>query len=59
MVFSAGLSIPEFQRQVATPNVPKFTAALVALVDKNVDEELKVSVKILRKRWISHVIYRF
>lgn len=42
-IFSSGLAIPEFQRQVATPNVPKFTAALLILVDKNADEELKVS----------------
>lgn len=53
IIFSAGTGIPEFQRQVATPNVPKFTAALLGLFDKHNDEKLKVrdsSIKI-------HVVY--
>ncbi|KAI0320268.1 rRNA processing/ribosome biogenesis-domain-containing protein [Amylostereum chailletii] len=30
-IFSAATDIPEFQRQLATPNVPKFSLALIAL----------------------------
>lgn len=41
-IFSAATEIPEFQRQVATPNVPKFSQALLQLVEKDVDRELTV-----------------
>ncbi|KAF9464353.1 rRNA processing/ribosome biogenesis-domain-containing protein [Collybia nuda] len=44
ILFSASSGLPEFQRQVATPNIPKFTTALIALIDKNVDEELKILI---------------
>ena len=42
IVFSNATDIPEFQRQVSTPNVPKFTAALILFLEKDVDLELKV-----------------
>lgn len=42
MVFSNATDIPEFQRQVSTPNVPKLTAALVLFLEKDADLELKV-----------------
>lgn len=42
VIFSAASGAPEFQRQVATPNVPKFTAAIITLADKNQNEELRV-----------------
>ncbi|KAJ7180313.1 rRNA processing/ribosome biogenesis-domain-containing protein [Mycena crocata] len=37
VIFSAATDVPEFQRQVATPNVAKFTAALIPLAEKHVD----------------------
>jgi hypothetical protein len=43
VIFSAATDVPEFQRQVATPNVSKFTAALIPLAEKHIDTELKVS----------------
>jgi len=36
------MDVPEFQRQVATPNVQKFTTALIGLAEKHVDLEFKV-----------------
>jgi len=44
LICIAGLGTPEFQRQVVTPNVPKFTAAIVGLAEKHHDEELKVLI---------------
>jgi hypothetical protein len=38
-IFLVATDMPEFQRQVATPNVPKFTQALVQLLDAGVDAE--------------------
>lgn len=46
-VFAEATHFPEFQRQIATPNVPKFSAALVSLAERNEDEEVQVS-RILR-----------
>ncbi|KAJ7129455.1 rRNA processing/ribosome biogenesis-domain-containing protein [Mycena epipterygia] len=44
VIFSAATDVPEFQRQVATPNVSKFTAALIPLAEKHVDIELKTLI---------------
>ncbi|KAJ7721169.1 rRNA processing/ribosome biogenesis-domain-containing protein [Mycena maculata] len=44
VIFSAATDVPEFQRQVATPNVSKFTAALIPLAEKHVDVELKILI---------------
>lgn len=41
-IFTSATDVPEFQRQLATPNVPKFSAALISLADKQHDRELKV-----------------
>lgn len=41
-VFAEAVNFPEFQRHVATPNVPKFSLALIQLSEKNEDEELQV-----------------
>lgn len=43
LVFSAAVDIPEFQRQLATPNVPKFSLAVLALAEKHHDRELQVA----------------
>ncbi|KAG6903450.1 hypothetical protein C0995_005473 [Termitomyces sp. Mi166 len=43
-IFSAGIGTPEYQRQVATPNIPKFTAAIIAIAEKNGDEEIRVLI---------------
>lgn len=42
-IFSSATDLPEFQRQVAVPNVPKFIAAMIALLEADCDAELKVS----------------
>ncbi|KAJ6490373.1 rRNA processing/ribosome biogenesis-domain-containing protein, partial [Mycena vitilis] len=44
VIFSAAADVPEFQRQVATPNVLKFTAALIPLAEKHADTELRISM---------------
>ncbi|KIK67924.1 hypothetical protein GYMLUDRAFT_36732, partial [Collybiopsis luxurians FD-317 M1] len=41
IVFSNATDKPEFQRQISTPNVPKFTAALIAFLEKDAEHELK------------------
>jgi hypothetical protein len=43
-ILTAAVDITEFQRQVATPNVQKFSAALIVLIEKHADLELKVSL---------------
>ncbi|KIJ56927.1 hypothetical protein M422DRAFT_23065 [Sphaerobolus stellatus SS14] len=40
-IFLSAIDSPEFQRQIATPNVPKFSAALITLAEKSDDPELK------------------
>ncbi|KIK44256.1 hypothetical protein CY34DRAFT_802866 [Suillus luteus UH-Slu-Lm8-n1] len=40
-VLSAAIDVPELQRQLATPTVPKFSQALVSIVEKAADYELK------------------
>ncbi|KAF9076870.1 rRNA processing/ribosome biogenesis-domain-containing protein [Rhodocollybia butyracea] len=50
LIFSNATDIPEFQRQISTPNVPKFTTALVHSLEKDVDLELKkVALKTLTR----------
>ncbi|KAJ7711107.1 rRNA processing/ribosome biogenesis-domain-containing protein [Mycena metata] len=44
VILSAATDVPEFQRQVATPNVSKFTAALIPLAEKHADNELKILI---------------
>lgn len=40
-VLSAATDVPELQRQLATPTVPKFSQALVSIIEKAADYELK------------------
>ena len=42
-IFSVAIDTPEFQRQVASPNVPKFGLALVVVAEDHPSRELKVS----------------
>ncbi|KAH0587795.1 hypothetical protein J132_06140 [Termitomyces sp. J132] len=44
IIFSAGVGTPEYQRQVATPNISKFTAAIIAIAEKNRDKELRALI---------------
>lgn len=46
-VLSAATDVPELQRQLATPTVPKFSQALVSIVERAADYELKVRVWLL------------
>jgi hypothetical protein len=41
-IFNMAKDVPEFQRQVATPNVSKFSLVLIGLVQNQTDKELKV-----------------
>lgn len=52
-VFTSTTDLSEFQRQTATPNVPKFSSALISLVEKQSDDELKVRWLIIRARDVS------
>ncbi|KAL4241842.1 Pre-rRNA-processing protein RIX1 [Abortiporus biennis] len=44
LIFTNALDVPEFQRQICTPNVPKFTASLLVLGEKYQDIELRVLI---------------
>lgn len=46
LVFSGAMDVPEFQRQLCTPNVPKFANALVALAEKEANPEVYVSLRL-------------
>ncbi|KAI9507018.1 rRNA processing/ribosome biogenesis-domain-containing protein [Russula earlei] len=41
-IFSVAIDNPEFQRQIASPNVPKFSLALIAIVEDHPSRELKL-----------------
>ena len=43
-IFSSATDVSEFKRQLATPNVPKFSVGLIALAEKHVDWEVKVII---------------
>lgn len=51
-IFSGATDVPEFQRQISTPNVPKSTAALIYLAEKHNDREVKVSLHSSRRCFI-------
>jgi hypothetical protein len=38
------MDVPEFQRQLATPNVPKFSLALMVLAEKPDGQEVGVTI---------------
>ena len=40
------MDVPEFQRQLCTPNVPKFANALISLAEKETNTEVYVSVRV-------------
>ncbi len=42
-IFSVAIDMPEFQRQIASPNVPKFGLALIVIAEDHLSRELKVS----------------
>lgn len=42
-IFSAAIDIPEFQRQIASPNVSKFSLALTIVAEDHPSRELRVS----------------
>lgn len=41
-IFTSTTNLAEFQRHVVTPNIPKFSSALMSLAEKQADEELKL-----------------
>lgn len=41
-IFSVAHDTPEFQRQIASPNVPKFSLALITIVEDHPSRELKL-----------------
>ena len=43
-VFEATARNAEFRRQVATPNVPKFAAALIVLAENGLDDGVTVCI---------------
>ncbi|KAI0720268.1 rRNA processing/ribosome biogenesis-domain-containing protein [Cerioporus squamosus] len=51
-VFSSAMDVPEFQRQLCTPNVPKFANALIALAEKETNPE----VYLLAIDTLTHVV---
>lgn len=46
-MFTTTTELSEFQRQVVTPNVPKFSNALISLTEKFADLGLKVRYLLL------------
>ncbi|KAI9056538.1 hypothetical protein FKP32DRAFT_1599270 [Trametes sanguinea] len=52
LVFSSATDVPEFQRQLCVPNVPKFGNALIAIVEK----ETNVEVNLLVIDTLSHIV---
>jgi hypothetical protein len=42
-IFSVAIDTPEFQRQIATPNVSKFSLALTIIAEDHQNRELRVS----------------
>ncbi|EPQ59104.1 hypothetical protein GLOTRDRAFT_103172 [Gloeophyllum trabeum ATCC 11539] len=41
-IFSGATDTPEFQRQLVTPNIPKYSQAIIALAEKQDDAVLKI-----------------
>ncbi|KAI9000871.1 rRNA processing/ribosome biogenesis-domain-containing protein [Trametes punicea] len=44
LVFSSATDVPEFQRQLCVPNVPKFSNALLAIAEKETNDEVRLLV---------------
>jgi rRNA processing/ribosome biogenesis len=59
-IFSVAVDTPEFQRQIASPNVPKFSLALVAAAEDHPSLELKVDHHdTLPYRLIAHISFSY
>jgi hypothetical protein len=43
-IFLEAVSLPEFQRQIAAPNVPKYSASIIQLGEKMGNEALNVKM---------------
>ncbi|KAG8961176.1 hypothetical protein FRC03_005682, partial [Tulasnella sp. 419] len=43
-LFSSSMMMPEFQRQVSSPNVPKFASSLISLSEQNSDQGLRLII---------------
>ncbi|KZT62855.1 hypothetical protein CALCODRAFT_462159 [Calocera cornea HHB12733] len=56
IIFSRATDMPEFARQVCTPNVPKFSLALIALCD---GPKAPLELKVLCLRTLSHMLYLY
>ncbi|KAL1944305.1 hypothetical protein VTO73DRAFT_3490 [Trametes versicolor] len=44
LVFSCAMDVPEFQRQLCVPNIPKFGSALIAIAEKGANPEVDILV---------------
>ncbi|OJT12538.1 hypothetical protein TRAPUB_10939 [Trametes pubescens] len=44
LVFSCAMDVPEFQRQLCVPNIPKFGSALIAIAEKQTNPEVNILV---------------
>ncbi|KAI0335615.1 hypothetical protein GY45DRAFT_1316983 [Cubamyces sp. BRFM 1775] len=44
LIFSSAMDVPEFQRQLCVPNVPKFGNALIAIAEKETNTEVNLLV---------------
>ncbi|KAI0650589.1 rRNA processing/ribosome biogenesis-domain-containing protein [Trametes meyenii] len=44
LIFSNAIDVPEFQRQICLPHVPKFGNALIAIAEKEANTEVKIVV---------------
>ncbi|KAK1233310.1 hypothetical protein PQX77_003536 [Marasmius sp. AFHP31] len=53
IVFTVAIDVPEFQRQVSTPNVPKFTAALIQCIE---NASIEMEVKVLALKTMTRLI---
>ncbi|KAI0375789.1 hypothetical protein BV20DRAFT_984840 [Pilatotrama ljubarskyi] len=52
LVFSNAMDVPEFQRQLCVPNVPKFGNALISIAEK----ETNIDVNLLVMDTLAHVV---
>lgn len=51
-IFSSAMDVPEFQRQISLPNLPKFVSALITLVEK----ETKVDITLPVLETLAHMV---
>ena len=53
-IFSVAIDTPEFQRQIASPNVPKFSLALIVIAEEHASRELKVGASRILLPLLAH-----